>query len=115
MIHNLKGQPYEQVKSIKNSNTSDSSLAIKRAWERLDSYYGSPDRITKALKNKLTDVIEKFDFNNKLDYFRLSDTLNEISAVKDDPKYCQTLSYFDTADGVNPVIHKFPRNYENKA
>lgn len=49
MIHNLKGQPYEQVKSIKNSNTSDSSLAIKRAWERLDSYYGSPDRITKAL------------------------------------------------------------------
>lgn len=114
MIHNLKGQPYEQVKSIKNSNTSDSSLAIKRAWERLDSYYGSPDRITKALKNKLNDVIEKFDFNNKLDYFRLSDTLNEISAVKDDPKYCQTLSYFDTADGVNPVIHKFPRNYQNK-
>lgn len=35
MIHNLKGQPYEQVKRIKNSNTSDSSFAIKRAMGKI--------------------------------------------------------------------------------
>ncbi|XP_056001793.1 uncharacterized protein LOC130048768 [Ostrea edulis] len=105
MIHNLKGQPYEQVKSIKNSNTSDSIRAIQKAWGRLDSYYGSPDRIAKALKRKLWDIIEKFGFSNKLEYFCLLDTLNEINAVKDNPKYSKTLSYFDTSDGVNPVLH----------
>lgn len=91
MIHNLNGQPYEQVKIIKNSNTIDSALAMKRACEILDSYYGSSDRITKVLKNKLTDTLEKFDPNIILHYFRLSDGLNEVCALKDDPKYSQTV------------------------
>lgn len=114
MIHNLRGHPYDQVNSIKNSNTTDSVSAIRRAWERLDSYYGSPDRIAKALKRKLGNVIEKFDCKNRLEYFNLSDTLNEIDAVKDNPKYTTTLSYFDTSDGVNPVLLKLPRNFQNK-
>lgn len=88
MIYNFKGQFYEQVKSIKNFNISNLFFVIKRVWERLDFYYGSLDRIIKVLKNKLNDVIEKFDFNNKLDYFCLFDILNEISVVKDDLKYC---------------------------
>ncbi|XP_062602420.1 uncharacterized protein LOC134264140 [Saccostrea cucullata] len=114
MIKNLEGKPYEQVKSIKNSNTGDSTLGVQKAWERLDSFYGSPDRIARALKRKLSDVLEKFDFNNRPDYFCLSDTLNEINAVKDNPKYSKTLSYFDTSDGVKPVLLKLPIHVQNK-
>ena len=36
MITNLRGQPLERVRSIKNSNSSDSVLAVQMAWERLD-------------------------------------------------------------------------------
>ena len=114
MLKHLRDEPYEQVKSIHNSNSSDSSCALKKAWERLDSFYGSPDRIAKSLKKKLNNIVSNFTTNDKMNYYKLSDTLNEIYSVKEDPRYGSALSYFDTSEGVNPVIQKFPFNIQNK-
>ena len=94
MITNLRGQPLEQVRSIKNSNSSDSVLAVQRAWERLDSYYGSPDRIAKALKKKLHNIVTSFNPNHKMGFYQLSDTLNEINSVKNDQKYGATFRHY---------------------
>lgn len=47
------GQRYEQAKIIKNSNTIDSALEMKRPCDEEDSYYRSPDRIIKTLKQNV--------------------------------------------------------------
>lgn len=51
---------------------------------------------------------------SRSELFRLSDTLKEMGTIKVDPQYLQTLKYFDTVDGVNPIIHTISRNYQNK-
>lgn len=45
-----------QVSSIKTSNAGDSFRGLDRAWTRLDGYYGSPERIEDALKQKLRNL-----------------------------------------------------------
>ena len=114
MITNLRGQPLEQVRSIKNSNSRESVLAVQRAWERFDSYYGSPDRIAKALKKKLHNIVTSFNPNNKTGFYQLSDTFNEINSVKSDQKYDTTPSYFNTTEGVNTVVLRLSQNIQNK-
>ncbi|CAC5374700.1 unnamed protein product [Mytilus coruscus] len=95
----------KQVISIKVANAGYPSIALERAWNRLDSRYGSPEKVESALKMKLS-VVPKITYKDKNKLYELSDVLAEIRAVKEKPEYSALLSFYDTAVGVNPTISK---------
>ncbi|CAC5400193.1 unnamed protein product [Mytilus coruscus] len=97
----------KQVISIKVANAGYPSIALERAWNRLDSRYGSPEKVESALKMKLS-VVPKITYKDKNKLYELSDVLAEIRAVKEKPEYSALLSFYDTAVGVNPTISKLP-------
>ncbi|CAC5374797.1 unnamed protein product [Mytilus coruscus] len=78
----------KQVISIKVANAGYPSIALERAWNRLDSRYGSPEKVENVLA--------------------------EIRAVKEKPEYSALLSFYDTAVGVNPTISKLPAGLQSK-
>jgi hypothetical protein len=47
-------------------------------------------------------------------YYDLVDILSEVEALKKDPMYSLPLSYFDTSEGILPIVHKFPYNVQEK-
>ena len=107
------GSASKQISSIKSANFGNPAIALSRAWERLDSQFGSPERIELALRTKLNDV-PKITFKDTMKMYELSDILSEICAIKSEPKYSAMLSYLDTAAGVNPTISKLPLALQNK-
>ena len=42
------------------------------------------------------------------------DILAEVEALKCDPKYSTQLAYFDSSEGVLPIVHKLPYNLQEK-
>ncbi|CAC5415958.1 unnamed protein product [Mytilus coruscus] len=69
----------KQVISIKVANAGYPSIALERAWNRLDSRYGSPEKVESALKMKLS-VVPKITYKDKNKLYELSDVLAEIRA-----------------------------------
>ncbi|CAC5374711.1 unnamed protein product [Mytilus coruscus] len=106
-------QSSKQVKSIKVANTGNPSSALERACNRLDSRYGSPEKVESALKMMLS-VVPKITYKDKNKLFELSDVLAEIRAVKEKPEYSVLLSFYDPAVGVNPTILKLPAGLQSK-
>ncbi|CAC5390365.1 unnamed protein product [Mytilus coruscus] len=72
----------KQVISIKVANAGYPSIALERAWNRLDSRYGSPEKVESALKMKLS-VVPKITYKDKNKLYELSDVLAEIRTVKE--------------------------------
>ncbi|XP_052799499.1 uncharacterized protein LOC128231119 [Mya arenaria] len=113
MLLRWAGTGSRQISSIKSANSDNPQLGLFRAWDRLDTQYGSPERVELALRTKLNNV-PRITFKDKMKLFDLSDVLAEISAIKSKPKYSALLSYLDTAAGVNPTINKLPVPFQNK-
>ncbi|CAG2215035.1 unnamed protein product [Mytilus edulis] len=103
----------KQVISIKVANAGYPTSALERAWNRLDSRYGSPEKVETALKMKLSSM-PKISYKDKNKLYELSDVLAEIQAVKEKPEYSALLSFYDTAVGVNPTISKLPAGLQSK-
>ncbi|CAC5376973.1 unnamed protein product [Mytilus coruscus] len=103
----------KQVINIKVANAGYPSIALERAWNRLDSRYGSPEKVESALKMRLS-VVPKITYKDKNKLYELSDVLAEIRAVKEKPEYSALLSFYNTAVGVNPTISKLPAGLQSK-
>ncbi|VDI26079.1 Hypothetical predicted protein [Mytilus galloprovincialis] len=103
----------KQVISIKVANAGYPTSALERAWNRLDSRYGSPEKVETALKMKLSSM-PKITYKDKNKLYELSDVLAEIQAVKEKPEYSALLSFYDTSMGVNPTISKLPAGLQSK-
>ncbi|KAK3082658.1 hypothetical protein FSP39_001646 [Pinctada imbricata] len=104
-----------EVTSIKASNAGDPVRGLKKAWERLDETYGSPEKVEHALKRKLLNVVKTpISYKTKSRLYEVSDVLNEILSVKMMPNYAQVFSYMDTSLGVQPVVNKLPLGIRNK-
>ncbi|CAG2207701.1 unnamed protein product [Mytilus edulis] len=103
----------KQVISIKVANAGYLTSALERAWNRLDSRYGSPEKVETALKMKLSSM-PKITYKDKNKLYELSDVLAEIRAVKEKPEYSALLSFYDTSMGVNPTISKLPAGLQSK-
>ena len=106
-------ESHSQVQSIKVANAGNPSRALQLAWNRLDTRYGSPEKVELALKQKLS-AFPRITFKDKGKLFKLSDTLSEIRSVKEKPQYAALLSFYDTAAGVNPTVSKLPVQLQNK-
>lgn len=113
LIRYLGKSSSRQVSSIRTSNPGNLKLGLEKAWIRIDTIYGSPEKIESALKSKLSNF-QKITYKDKLRLYELSDVLNEINSVMSMPKYAAVFAYFNTSVGINPVIQKLPVGIQNK-
>ena len=113
LIRYLGKSSSRQVSNIKTSNPGNLKLGLEKAWIRIDTIYGSPEKIESALKSKLSNF-QKITYKDKLRLYELSDVLNEINSVMSMPKYAAVFAYFNTSVGINPVIQKLPVGIQNK-
>ena len=92
---------------------SDRALGLVKIWERLDERYGAPELVKHAVVTKLKHfpIITSKD-PKKL--YELVDVLSEVAALKHDSKYSLQLSYFDSSEGILPIVQKLPYNIQEK-
>ena len=95
------------------SNAGNPKVALDRAWERLNTRYGCPEKVESALRRKLA-AFPRLTYKDKGKLFELSDILYEIQAVKEKPEYKAVLSFYDTATSANSTIVKLPTNLQTK-
>jgi len=103
----------KQVASIKIASASCPSEGLRKAWERLDERYGSPEMIEAAVKAKLANF-PKLTNKDCKKLYELYDILSEIEAIKENPKYFALLAYYDSSSGVLPIVHKLPYGIQEK-
>jgi hypothetical protein len=65
---------------IKTSNPGNLKLGLEKAWTRIDTIYGSPEKIESALKSKLSNF-QKITYKDKLRLYELSDVLFNVEAI----------------------------------
>lgn len=112
LIKWLGPQSSEHVKIIRSVNVNDPVAGLNNAWIRLEECYGSPERIERALLEKL----EKFPrISNKdpLKLRQLGDLLRELESAKLEG-YLSGLAILDTSRGVNPIVEKLPYGLQEK-
>ena len=73
----------------------------------------SPELIKAAVLKKLCGL-SKIQPKEPKKLYDMLDILLEIQALKEDDKYQAQLSYFDSSEGVLPIVHKLPYNLQEK-
>ena len=99
--------------ALKAAYISNPTEGLLRIWDRLEERFGSAESIYHAIVKKL-EAFPRLTVKDSSKLFDLSDILSEVEGLKRDPKYSTTLSYFDAAVGVNPIIRKLPHNLQEK-
>ncbi|XP_053386674.1 uncharacterized protein LOC123538141 [Mercenaria mercenaria] len=102
-----------QAVSIRVSNPHDEQNALNKTWERLDERFGAPEQVAESLRRRL-ESFPKVTLTERQKLYELSDLLSEIASVKDNERYKMSLSYFDSALGVNNAVCKLPVFIQNK-
>ena len=94
-------------------NVSNPARELLKIWERLDERYGVPELVKHAIVSKLKhfSVINSKE-SKKL--YELVDILSEVEALKKDSRYALQLSYFDSSEGMLPIVQKLPYNIQEK-
>ena len=99
--------------TIRAANVHNPKRGLSRLWNRLEEEFGRPEVIHGHLTNKITNF-PKLGIKDNKKLFDLVDLLSEIDAVKENPAYGQSLSYFDTAAGIKPILNKLPYGLQEK-
>jgi hypothetical protein len=79
----------------------------------LEEEFGRPEVVHSHLNSKLANFPKLGGRDNKK-LFDLVDLLMEIEAVKENPIYQTSLSYFDTASGIKPILGKLAYGIQEK-
>ncbi|XP_033759513.1 uncharacterized protein LOC117341759 [Pecten maximus] len=128
VLSELKATPHEEMALLTNwlgpessrqamnmraANAHNPAGGLKRIWSRLDERYGAPELVESTLRKKIKNfpAISPKDSKRLYD---LGDILSEIESVKEDERYKQMLSFYDTSWGVNPIVAKLPSHLQNK-
>lgn len=103
----------EHAKSIRAASIGNPTQGCETLWTRLEERYGSPELIETAIKTKLANF-HRLSANEPRRLYELSDILSETLALKENPKYNQQFSYFDSSVGVLPIVQKLTSGLQNK-
>ena len=101
------------AQSIRTSKIGNPSRALAKVWERLEERYGAAEMVEASLKTKIANF-PKITVKDSKKLYDLYDILMEIEAVKQNPKYTQLLSYYDSSAGIIPIMHKLPTHLQGK-
>ena len=102
-----------QALIIRSANASNPEKCRDRIWERLEDRFGRPEMVENTIKHK----IESFQKITNRDYrplFDLSDIVEEINSVMDNPRYQPVFAHFNSSSGVNQIVTKLPHNLQEK-
>ncbi|XP_061180594.1 uncharacterized protein LOC133189205 [Saccostrea echinata] len=113
LIRWLDPESKEHAKSIRAATVGNPSQGCQTLWARLEERYGSPELVETALKSKLASF-QRLSASEPRRLYELSDILSEIFALKENPRYSQLFSYFDTSVGVLPIVQKLTPSLQNK-
>lgn len=99
--------------SLRTAYLHDPDEACAQIWKRLEERYGTPESVLCSLTNRLKSFPSLAN-KDKAKLYELSDILQEIEGLMNNPKYSRTLSYFDSSVGVNPIVGKLPHQLRQK-
>jgi len=108
----LGNQSSEHVIRIRSVHVANPAIGLRRAWDRLEECYGSPEVIERALFERMENF-PKISPRDALKLRELGDLLRELESAKSEG-YLPGLSYLDTARGVNPIVEKLPHNLQER-
>lgn len=108
----LGTESVKHVKRIRSVHAGNPSVALEKAWARLQECYAAPEVAEKALFKRLDDFpkIPAKDYGKLRD---LGDLLMEIQGAKEEG-FLTGLTYLDTARGIGPIIEKLPYGIQEK-
>ena len=98
--------------TLRSVYTNNPTLGCSKIWVRLDERYGSPELTKNAVMTKLNRL--RISGKDPKQFYEMVDVLAEIEALKCDPKYSLQLAYFDSSEGVLPIVHKLPHNLQER-
>ena len=107
LINYLGPESRKWALSLRSANLNDPAKGIEKLWMRLYERFGSPEIIESVLKKKLDKFPSLTNRDNKKLY-DLSNLLEQISSLVEDPLYSVSLSYFNSSTGVMTIIQKLP-------
>jgi len=108
----LGEQSSHHVKRIRAVHTGNLSTGLRKAWERLEDCYGSPEMIEKSLFDRI-DSFPKISSKDAKKLRELGDLLQEVESAKQEG-YQPGLTYLDTACGVAPIVDKLPYSLQER-
>ncbi len=108
----LGEQSSHHVRRIRAVHTSNPDTGLRRAWERLEDCFGSPEIIEKSLFDRI-DSFPKIGNRDVKMLRELGDLLQEVVSAKHEG-YLPGLLYLDTARGVAPIVDKLPHSLQEK-
>ncbi len=108
----LGEQSSHHVRRIRAVHTSNPDTGLRRAWERLEDCFGSPEIIEKSLFDRI-DSFPKIGNRDVKMLRELGDLLQEVVSAKHEG-YLPGLLYLDTARGVVPIVDKLPHSFQEK-
>ncbi|KAI4874288.1 hypothetical protein NFI96_026210, partial [Prochilodus magdalenae] len=112
LIKWLGSQSSNHVMRIRAVYSTNPTVGLHKAWERLEECYGSPEVIERALLERV-DNFPNVSQKDPVKLRELGDLLKELEAAKTQG-YLPGLSYLDTARGVNPIVEKLPFGLQEK-
>lgn len=92
-------------------HTSNPDTGLRRAWERLEDCFVSPEIVEKSLFDRI-DSFPKIGNRDVKKLRELGDLLQEVVSAKQG--YLPGLLYLDTARGVAPIVDKLPHSLQEK-
>ncbi|KAK3545643.1 hypothetical protein QTP70_008781 [Hemibagrus guttatus] len=108
----LGEQSSHYVRRIRAVHTGNPDTGLRKAWERLEDCYGSPEIIEKSLFDRV-DSFPKISNKDAKKLRELGDLLQEVESAKHEG-YLPGLTYLDTARGVAPIVDKLPYSLQEK-
>ncbi|KAL4009495.1 hypothetical protein ACER0C_003347 [Sarotherodon galilaeus] len=91
----------DQVKRIRSVYVTNPTLALYKAWERLNECYAASEIIERSLFQRL-DSFPKLTVKDHVKLRELGDLLQEIQGAKEDG-HLPGLLYLDTSRGISPI------------
>ncbi|XP_028822925.1 uncharacterized protein LOC114778148, partial [Denticeps clupeoides] len=108
----LSKESGDHVRRLRSAYATNPTMALRKAWERLQECYAAPEIIEKSLFDRLSSF-PRVSSKEHTKLRELADLLMEVQCAKEDG-YLPALSYLDTARGIEPIVAKLPYGLQDK-
>ena len=86
---------------------------MSKSWERLNERFGLPEIVTITLQKRV-EQLPRLNLSDNTKWYDLEDLCSEVQALKEDPVYATSLSYYDSSVGLSHIVSKLPTSTQEK-
>ena len=113
LVKHLGNESKKHAISLRSVYVNNPKNGCVKIWSRLEERYGSPELVKHAIVSKLK-AFPRINPKEPKKMYELVDILGEIEALKQDPSCYVQLAYFDSSEGILPIVHKLPYGMQEK-